>query len=55
MAGPVDGAGDIAYDLALPLDAEALAEEGIREAYREMAPFLAERDSSTWRSDSSRR
>ena len=37
MTGPVDDKGNIDYDLALPLDAEDLAEEGIHDAYREIA------------------
>ena len=41
MTGPVDDAGDINYDLALPLDAEDLAEQGILDAYREITPLLA--------------
>jgi hypothetical protein len=39
---PVDDSGKINYGLALPLDGEALAEAGIQDAYREIAPFLAE-------------
>jgi hypothetical protein len=39
---PVDEAGVIDYSLALPLDAEALAEEGILDAYCGIVPLLAD-------------
>lgn len=39
---PVDESGEINYDLALMLDAEDLAEQGILEAYKQIAPRLAE-------------
>jgi hypothetical protein len=39
---PVDESGEIDYDLALTLDAEDLAEQGILEAYQQIAPRLAE-------------
>jgi hypothetical protein len=39
---PVDESGEIDYDLALMLDAEDLAEQGILEAYQQLAPRLAE-------------
>jgi hypothetical protein len=39
---PVDESGEIDYDLALLLDAEDLAEQGILEAYQQLAPRLAE-------------
>jgi hypothetical protein len=42
MKAPVDDRGNINYDLALLLDAEDLAEEGIQDAYNEIAPRLAE-------------
>jgi hypothetical protein len=42
MMGPVDDSGKINYDLALPLDAEDLAEEGIQDAYNAITPYLAE-------------
>jgi hypothetical protein len=39
---PVSASGKIDYDLALHLDAEDLAEQGILDAYRELGPRLAE-------------
>jgi len=39
---PVDESGEIDYHLALMLDAEDLAEQGILEAYQELAPYLTE-------------
>jgi hypothetical protein len=39
---PVDESGEIDYALALMLDAEDLAEQGILEAYQQLAPRLAE-------------
>jgi hypothetical protein len=42
VTGPVDDAGKIDYGLALHLDAEDLAEEGIQDAYREIAACMAE-------------
>ena len=41
MPEPVDESGEINYDLALMLDAEDLAEQGILEAYQQIAPRLA--------------
>jgi hypothetical protein len=42
VAEPVDESGEIDYDLALMLHAEDLAEQGIAEAYQQLAPRLAE-------------
>jgi hypothetical protein len=39
---PVDDSGEIDYDLALHLDAEDLAEQGILSAYQQLAPRLTE-------------
>ena len=42
MPEPVDDSGEIDYDLALHLDAEDLAEQGILSAYQQVAPRLTE-------------
>jgi hypothetical protein len=42
MKAPVDDRGNIDYGLVVLPDAEDLAEEGIQDAYREIAPRLAE-------------
>jgi hypothetical protein len=42
MRRPVDDTGKINYDLALILDAEDLAEDGIQDAYNAITPHLAQ-------------